>query len=96
MITTLAQALPVAPRFYHWRSNNAAEVDLILDYNGQLYPIEIKCKSAITKRDGSGIKAFRATYPNLTIAKGIILYDGDIIQALDQHIVMLPWYVVAK
>lgn len=96
MIMTLAQSLPIAPRFYHWRSNSSAEVDLILDYNGCLYPIEIKCKTILNKRDSSGIQAFRATYPNLSIAKGIILYDGDIIQPLDHNTIMIPWFAVSK
>ena len=61
------------PAVYHWRSHSGAEIDLLIEINNQFFPIEIKCKSNPTARDAVGIEAFRATYPTLNIAPGIIL-----------------------
>ena len=58
---------------YHWRSHGSSEVDLILEQNGILFPIEIKLTSNPTKKDTKGITAFRKTYPNLKIAPGLII-----------------------
>ena len=43
-----------------------------------------------------GIQAFRTTYAHLSIATGIILYDGDIIQHIDNNTVMMPWFTLLK
>jgi len=54
-IIKLIQQLPIQPNLYHFRSHSGAEVDLILELNGVLYPIEIKAKSNPNRRDKSGI-----------------------------------------
>jgi len=92
MLMALSQALPVQPYFYHWRSHNGAEVDLILDYNGALYPIEIKCKTNLNKYDLRGLRAFRETYPNANIQKALILYCGTHILQLDENTLAMPWF----
>jgi predicted AAA+ superfamily ATPase len=35
------------PELYYWRSKTGMEVDLIIDRNGRLYPIEIKATSTV-------------------------------------------------
>lgn len=91
MIRSIANTLSMAPTFSHWRSKNKAEVDLILERDGIIYPIEIKCKSHITPYDARGIRAFRETYPHLKIAKGLILYPGYEIYAVNPDVIALPW-----
>lgn len=91
MVWAICSSLPSFPKIYHWRTNSGAEVDIILDYNGCLYPIEIKCKTSVTKRDAQGITAFYDTYPNAKIAPGIILYTGDYPLQMKDHCVAIPW-----
>lgn len=91
LIATLCTTLSPAPALYHWRSNGGAEVDLILDYNGWLYPIEMKCKTSVTKMDARGLLAFYETYPHKKIAPGIILYTGDYPLKIYDNIIALPW-----
>ncbi len=91
LVATLCTTLSPAPKLYHWRTNGGAEVDLVLDYNGCLYPIEIKCKTSVTKRDAQGIKAFYETYPHATIAPGIILYTGDYPLQITENCIAIPW-----
>ncbi|MBX9786327.1 MAG: DUF4143 domain-containing protein [Alphaproteobacteria bacterium] len=91
LISTLCTTLSPAPKLYHWRTNGGAEVDLILDYNGCLYPIEIKCKTSAAKKDARGIIAFTETYPHTTIAPGIVLYTGDYPLHLTENCIAIPW-----
>ena len=83
--------LTLAPQLYHWRSTGGAEVDLLLERDGTFYPIEIKCKTNLTKRDTLGIRAFRQTYPGLSIATGLIIYAGTVCRRVDNHAIALPW-----
>jgi hypothetical protein len=45
----------------------------VLEWNGTLYPIEIKLASNPSRRDTSGLAAFRVAHPSLTIAPGLIV-----------------------
>jgi len=84
--------LPVPPNIYHWRTAGGAEVDLILERGGALYPIEIKCKTHLSKSDLSGLKAFRETYKeNYNIKTGLVIYVGSEPYKLDPETIALPW-----
>lgn len=89
----MADALPIAPQFYHWRTNGGAEVDLIMEIDGMFYPIEIKCKTTITKHDARGIHAFRETFPQLRIQPGLIIYAGTECYPVTENVMAFPWYV---
>ena len=86
------QRLPLSPAMYHWRTQNGAEVDLVLDYGGRLFPIEFKSASMLSKHDARGILAFRETYRHS--ATGVILYGGDESFRLSEHAVAVPWRAV--
>ena len=64
------------PAVYHWRTNGGAEVDMVLEIDGKLFPLEIKLASKVTSGDSRGIRAFRNTYPDKA-SVGIIVYSGD-------------------
>ena len=83
------QRLPLAPALYHWRTQNDAEVDVVLDYNGSLYPVEFKASTTLSKHDTRGIQAFQQTYPNA--APGVIVYGGPEPYRISDHAVALPW-----
>jgi predicted AAA+ superfamily ATPase len=83
------QRLALAPALYHWRTQNGAEVDCVLDYNGQLFPIEFKASSRISKHDARGILAFRETYRNAR--PGVIVYGGSEAYRISEHAVAIPW-----
>ncbi len=83
--------LSVPPNTYQWRTAGGAEVDLILERNGKLYPIEMKCKTNLTKSDLSGLKAFRESYPKQEIMPGLIIYAGSEVYKLDENTLAIPW-----
>lgn len=91
MIVSLSNSLSIVPKMYHWRSAGGAEVDLILEMDGVLYPIEIKIASILSLHDTRGIKAFRDTYPQSKIAPAIILYTGTECYRIDDDIIAVPW-----
>lgn len=79
------------PQFYHWRTHSGAEVDLILERDGMLYPIEIKSKSRPTKKDANGLQQFRKHHCHLHIAKGIILAPAEESYAVTKDDYVIPW-----
>ncbi len=81
------------PQVYHWRSAGGAEVDLVLERDGKLFPFEIKVKSQLAKRDARGIKAFRDSYPNLDIQPGIVMAPTDKIEKISDDDFAMPWNV---
>jgi uncharacterized protein len=83
--------MAVPPNTYHWRTAGGAEIDLILEWNGKIYPIEIKCKTNLTKGDLSGLKAFRETYKEKGLMPGLIIYAGSECYWIDADTLAVPW-----
>lgn len=91
MIVSWLRVSARAAQIYHWRTSNQAEVDVVIDLNGALYPIEIKCKTQVTNRDAGGLRAFRETYKHMRMGNGIILYAGDHVLKIDEAIWAIPF-----
>jgi predicted AAA+ superfamily ATPase len=83
--------LPVPPQAYHWRTSGGAEVDLVLEWDGKLYPIEVKCKTTVGKHDTRGLRAFRETYSSRQVMPGLIIYAGRECYRVDGSTIALPW-----
>ncbi len=93
----MLKGLRYHPGIFYWRTRNQAEVDLILEHNGALYPIEIKMKATLSGSDDSGLRAFRETYEGITPVKtGLIIYAGTECQWYDKSTIALPWNAVCK
>ena len=76
---------------FHWRSNGGAEVDVIIEANGVLYPIEIKSTTNLSGRSASGIKAFKKTYSHLKIANGLVVAPIEKPRWIANDVLGLPW-----
>lgn len=48
------------PELYYWRSKTGIEVDLIIDRNGRLYPIEVKASSTLLPPHTEPLNKWRA------------------------------------
>jgi len=90
-IRKAAALLGVRPTMYHWRSSGGAEVDLLLEWNGTLYPMEIKLASNPARRDTSGLSAFRAAYPSLKIAPALVVCAGASPYPITPECWSMPW-----
>jgi len=82
------------PACYHWRTLAGAEVDIVLEIDGKLWPFECKCSTKISKRDASGIIAFRKTYPKLTNTPAAIIAPVDEPYPLTKDIWVLPYDLI--
>ena len=83
--------LSTPPLVYHWRTHGGAEVDLLLERDGTYWPIEIKSKARITAADARGIRAFRATYPQLRHGPGFVIAAVDEVFRLADDILVVPY-----
>jgi hypothetical protein len=79
------------PTMYHWRTHRDAEVDVVLERDGIFYPIEIKATGRPSRRDTSGIRAFRSTYSDIKIAKGLVVAPTDAFIQLSEDDYAIPW-----
>jgi len=60
------------PELYYWRSKTGIEVDLIIDRNGRLYPIEVKASSTLLPPHTEPLNRWRALAGS-TAAQGIVV-----------------------
>ncbi|MEX0812663.1 MAG: ATP-binding protein [Chitinophagales bacterium] len=60
-------------QFYYWRDNNGVEVDLIVEKQNKILPIEIKAAQTYTKDFSKNLKKFKS-YSGIN--EGCIVYDG--------------------
>ncbi|HNV70905.1 MAG TPA: DUF4143 domain-containing protein, partial [Candidatus Ozemobacteraceae bacterium] len=75
-IRRLFCTIPSRPGMYHWRTAGGAEIDLVLELDDCLFPIEVKCKTHLSGNETRCFRAFRETYPKKRIMPGLILYAG--------------------
>jgi len=90
-IIRLSAAMPTPPALHHWRSHGGAEVDLILERDGVLHPIEIKMTSKPGKSEARGFAALRETYPTQAIAPGLVISPIDAPRRLTATDAAIPW-----
>jgi predicted AAA+ superfamily ATPase len=64
------------PELYYWRSKAGIEVDLIIDRNGRLYPVEIKATSTIMPGHVENLNKYKDLAGNKA-SKGIIIADVE-------------------
>jgi predicted AAA+ superfamily ATPase len=79
---------------YHWRIHSGSEIDLILERDGTLYPIEIKLTSRPSRKDTRGIRALRENYPDRAIAPGLIIAPAEQLEQLSETEYTLPWNLI--
>jgi hypothetical protein len=91
LLHRICSLMPTPPQLYHWRTGGGAEVDLILEMDGFLFPIEMKCKTTLTGHDTRGLRSFRETYGTRKVAPGIIVYAGRDCYRVDKYTVAVPW-----
>ena len=83
--------LSPAPKIYHWRTYRGAEVDIILERDGVFYPMEIKGTSRPSRKDTSGIQAFRKTFSSIKIEKGLVIAPTEKFIRLSESDFAIPW-----
>jgi predicted AAA+ superfamily ATPase len=90
-IRKLSGTLSSQPTLHHWRSHGGAEVDLLLERDGRLFPIEVKLTTNPTRADASGFGFLRETYPDMDIAPGLVIGPVERARTLNGVDLALPW-----
>lgn len=79
---------------YHWRTDGGAEVDIVLERDGLLFPVEVKFATTVSGHDTRGLRAFRDTYGAEKVQKGVIIYAGKEVRPISDLAVAVPWTAV--
>lgn len=74
--------------YFHYRTSAGAEVDLVLEGEFGLLPVEIKYKSTITLRELKGIRQFIKEYD---CPYGIVVSNNQRLTLLDDKLVNIPF-----
>lgn len=62
------------PEWYYWRSKAGMEIDLMIDRNGRLYPIEIKAASTVMPAHTENLNRWKELAGGMA-ADGLIIAD---------------------
>ncbi len=76
-------------RLYFFSVHEGIEIDLVIEYNGKLLPIEIKSSSVVKNNHLRGIKRFIQIFENRTDF-GIVAYLGDNFMQIDNKLYLVP------
>ncbi len=74
--------------YYHYRTAAGAEVDLVLEGEFGLLPVEIKYKQTVTLRDLTGIRNFMEEYQ---CPYGIVISNNDRLGLIDEKLINIPF-----
>ncbi len=81
--------LDTEPGAHHFRKHSGAEVDLVLEYGGRLFPIEIKASARARPSDAAGIRAFQEALGPRS-GDGLVVHAGDTCHRLGARIQAVP------
>ena len=74
--------------YFHYRTSAGAEVDLVLEGEFGLLPIEIKYKQTVTLRELKGIRGFIKDYQ---CAYGIVICNNERLGLIDDKLINIPF-----
>lgn len=77
------------PRLYFWRTSTGTEVDIVLESEGSLVPIETKASSTPSPAMTKGIESFRSIFGEKSTA-GYVIHPGDVVLPLGNGNRALP------
>lgn len=77
------------PAMYFWRTAAGSEVDLIIETQAGLVPIEVKASSTARPEMAKGIQAFRRDFGDRA-ARGFVIYPGSSTLPLGDGVLALP------
>jgi len=77
------------PRIHFWRTATGTEVDLVVETQGRLVPIEVKRTSTPVPGFARSIKTFREDFAD-RVADGYVVHGGDTRLPLAPHVMAWP------
>jgi len=83
----------IPPSLYYWRSRDGIEVDLLVDYNGKLYPMEIKATSTVLPQHASALKKW-AELAGKSREPATIVADIPAPVGVTTGVRAIPWWCI--
>lgn len=80
-----------APALMYWRTSTGEEVDFVVEWRGELLPIEVKSTKKPRLDDVSALLTFRTEYGKCA-RSGLLLHDGDETTWLADGVLAAPWW----
>jgi hypothetical protein len=80
----------IEPQIYFWRTSAGTEVDIVIESDRKLIPIEVKLSSTPRPAMSSSIKTFQEDFGDRA-AHGYVLHAGDIRLPLGAGVTALPF-----
>lgn len=77
----------------YWRTATGEEVDLVIETDGRLLPIEIKAGARPRLAEAAHLRSFRAEYGKKARA-GLLLHTGSTLEWLAPDVLAAPWWRV--
>lgn len=84
------QVQSLVPPLHHYRQHSGTEVDLIIEKDGRLFPVEIKASAQVRPADARAIAAFQARV-GAAAAPGLVVYAGSETVRLNEACVAVPF-----
>jgi len=78
------------PSLFYWRTVVGSEVDLIVETQNGLIPLEIKLSETPMPEMAKGIHAFRRDLAEKAL-NGYVIHPGNVVLPLGQGVTALPW-----
>ncbi|MBC8144869.1 MAG: ATP-binding protein, partial [bacterium] len=78
--------------WYHWRLRSGQEVDLVLEENNALLPVEVKTTPSINWSDARHLRTFIDRHANAQ--RGVLLSNDPEIRELGPDVIAAPWWAV--
>ncbi|MEK7474998.1 MAG: ATP-binding protein [Candidatus Coatesbacteria bacterium] len=77
------------PGLFYWRTWDGEEVDLLLEWDGGLFPIEVKATATVTAEDGKTVAAWVERAGG---GSGIVVADIPSAIPLRPNVTAVPWH----
>lgn len=80
------------PPVWYYRTKEKEEIDILIDVNGKIYPIEIKLSSKIADGDLKGINSLKKT--KMPLGKALIINSSDFPYPIKEGVDAVPWTIL--
>ena len=77
---------------WNYRTKEKGEIDILIDRNGKLYPVEIKLSSRILTEDLRGIKSLERT--GFPLGKSVFITASSEPYLLDKNTAVVPYTII--
>lgn len=82
-----------APLWY-FRTKEKQEVDILIEQEGVVYPIEVKLGARITERDTAGMTHLRTTKAN--VGAGLFLCAAEVAYPVNESTMAVPYTIIER